>query len=135
MLKFLLKQIMDDKNVNVNARWIMPKTEMIKVNVYTFFSEEAFPNGNHSGIGIVFRNSSGDIVGMIGGSLGFNNRRENEYNAFLESLKEAYFRDFRNIVLETDHVDSFWIGKTLPSLVVLHIDAQKTHRTGFYPSL
>ncbi|KAK1401582.1 hypothetical protein POM88_001187 [Heracleum sosnowskyi] len=48
---------------------------------------------------------------MICGSLGFEDRRENEHNAFMEGLKEAYYRDYTNIVLETDHVDAYWRGE------------------------
>lgn len=99
---------MEDDNVNVNARWVMPNKGVIKCNVHAFFSEEPLENGNHSGIGVIFRNSKGMILWMLAGSLGFKDRLENEYNALLEGLKEAYYKDYTNIVLETDHQDAYW---------------------------
>lgn len=98
---------MEEGNVNVNARWIMPPKGKIKYNVRSFFSPEPLPNGNHTGIGIVFRNSLGIIVHMTAGFLGFDDQRENEFNAFLEGMKEAFYKDYTNIILETDEVDPY----------------------------
>ncbi|KAK1399086.1 hypothetical protein POM88_008949 [Heracleum sosnowskyi] len=102
---------MEAGNVNVNPRWRMPPKGVIKINVHAFFTDQPLENGNHSGIGVVCRNSKGDIVSMLSGSLGFDNRRENEYNAFMEGLKQAYYRDYTDIVLETDHVEAYWIWR------------------------
>lgn len=99
---------MEQGNINVNARWVMPNKGLMKCNVHAFFSEDPFPNGNRSGIGVVFRNSKGMITWMVAGSLGYENRRNNEYNAFFEGLKEAYFKKYSKLILETDHVDAFW---------------------------
>lgn len=48
------------------------------------------------------------ILWMVAGSLCIENRLNNEYNALLEVLKEAYYKDYTNIVLETDHLDAYW---------------------------
>lgn len=45
---------------------------------------------------------------MVAGSLGIEDRLSNEYYALLEGLKEAYYKDYTNIVLETDHVEAYW---------------------------
>ncbi|KAK1379474.1 hypothetical protein POM88_026218 [Heracleum sosnowskyi] len=39
---------MEEGNINVNARWIMPPKGMIKINVHSFFSDQQLPNGNYS---------------------------------------------------------------------------------------
>lgn len=46
---------MEEENVNVNARWLMPGKGVVNCNVHSFFSHEALPNGRHSGIGILFK--------------------------------------------------------------------------------
>ncbi|KAK1361511.1 hypothetical protein POM88_045985 [Heracleum sosnowskyi] len=99
---------MEEDNVNVNARWKMPPEGVIKINVHSFFSDQQLPNGNQSGIGVVCRNSRGDILRILGGSLCIENRRNNEYNAFMEGLKVAFVRGYSNIILEIDHLDAYW---------------------------
>lgn len=32
----------------------------------------------------------------------------NEYSALFECLKEAYYTDYKNMILETDHVEDYW---------------------------
>ncbi|KAK1371241.1 hypothetical protein POM88_037333 [Heracleum sosnowskyi] len=99
---------MEEDNVNVNARWLMPPEGVIKINVHSFFSDQQLPNGNQYGIGVVCRNSRGDILRILGGSLCIVNRRNNEYNAFMEGLKVAFVRSCTNIILESDHLDAYW---------------------------
>ncbi|KAK1384132.1 hypothetical protein POM88_021867 [Heracleum sosnowskyi] len=99
---------MDEDNVNVNVRWMMPPEGVIKINVHSFFSDQHLPNGYHSGIGVICRNSRGDVLRILGGSLCIENRRNNEYNAFMEGLKVAFDRGYTNIILETDHLDAYW---------------------------
>ncbi|KAK1385824.1 hypothetical protein POM88_023559 [Heracleum sosnowskyi] len=99
---------MEEDNVNVNARWLMPPEGVIKINVHSFFTDQQLPNGNQSGIGVVCRNSRGDILRILGGSLCIENRRNNEYNAFMEGLKVAFVRNYTNIILEADHLDAYW---------------------------
>lgn len=99
---------MEQGNVNVNARQIMPNKGVIKCNVHDFFSEEPLENGNHQGIGVIFHNSKGMILWIVAGSLCIEDELSNEYHALLEGLKEAYYKDYTNIVLETDHQDAYW---------------------------
>lgn len=99
---------MEEGDVNVNARWIMPPKGMLKCTVRSFFSPEPSPNSNHSGIGVVFRNNMGIIMHMIAGSLGFDDQRDNQFNAFMKGMKEAFYEDYTNIILETDEVDPYW---------------------------
>lgn len=98
---------MKEGNFNVNTRWIMPNKGVIKYNVHGFFSEEPMENGNHSGIGVIFRNSKGMILRMVAGSLSIEDRLNNEYHALVEGMKEAHYKDYTNIVLETDHQDAY----------------------------
>ncbi|KAK1365142.1 hypothetical protein POM88_040703 [Heracleum sosnowskyi] len=52
---------------------------------------------------------TGDLVSMLRGSLCFEDRRINELHAFMEGLKEVFFyRNYRYIILETDHVEAYW---------------------------
>ena len=86
----------------------MPQIGMIKCNVHTIFRKMAFQNGNRSSIGLIFRNSRGLILHMMVGSLEFGYRKGNEFRAFLEGLKEAYYKDYANIILETHLIDTLW---------------------------
>ncbi|KAK1398519.1 hypothetical protein POM88_008382 [Heracleum sosnowskyi] len=94
--------------VNVNATWEMPMRGAVKINVHGFFSENQLENGNRSGIGVVVRNNRGTILRMLGGSLGIDERGNNELYAFLEGLKRAYVEDYPEVILETDHVNTYW---------------------------
>ncbi|KAK1356109.1 hypothetical protein POM88_008176 [Heracleum sosnowskyi] len=96
------------ENVNVNVRWEMPPKGLIKINVAGFFSEQPLENGNVSGIGVVFRNSRGSILRMYAGSLQKMDRRINELFAMLEGMKRAFYANFPDYILETQHVDAFW---------------------------
>ncbi|KAK1397861.1 hypothetical protein POM88_007724 [Heracleum sosnowskyi] len=97
--------------VNVNATWEMPRRGAVKINVHGFFSEIQLANGNRSGIGVVVINSRGTILRMLSGSLGINERGNNELYAYLEGLKRAYAEDYPAVILETDHVQSYWEWK------------------------
>lgn len=99
---------MKEGNVNVDTRWIMPNKGVIKCNVHGFFSEEPMENGNHSGIGVIFRNSKGMILRMVDGSLSIEDRLNNEYHDLVEGMKEAHYKDYTYIVLDTDHQDAYW---------------------------
>lgn len=94
--------------MNVNVRWVMPHEGIIKCNVHSFFTDELVENANQTRIGVVFRNSEGTIIWVVAGSLGHEDMMMNEYNALLEGLKEAYYKDYTNIFIETDHVDAYW---------------------------
>lgn len=48
------------------------------------------------------------ILWIVAGSLCIEDELSNEYHALLEGLKEAYYKDYTNIVLETDHQDAYW---------------------------
>ncbi|KAK1386586.1 hypothetical protein POM88_014764 [Heracleum sosnowskyi] len=48
--------------VDVGILWTLPNDDFIKINVHGYYSEEPLPNGNHTGIGIVFRDDRGPIV-------------------------------------------------------------------------
>ncbi|KAK1364861.1 hypothetical protein POM88_040422 [Heracleum sosnowskyi] len=58
--------------------------------------------------GVVCRNSRGDILRILGGSLGIVNMRNNEYHTFMEGLKVAFDRGYTDIILESDHLDAYW---------------------------
>lgn len=105
---------MEEGNVNVNARWIMSPKGMIKCNVRSSFSLEPLPKGNHTGIGVVFHNIMGIILHMIAGSLCFEDQRDNEFNAFMEGMEETFYKDYINIILETDEVDPWeWFNSSV----------------------
>ncbi|KAK1400943.1 hypothetical protein POM88_000548 [Heracleum sosnowskyi] len=79
---------------NVNIRWEMPRKGFVKINVCGYFSDQPLENGNRSGIGVVIRSSSGSILRMYAGSFQIDDRRLNEFYAFLEGMKRAYYADF-----------------------------------------
>ncbi|KAK1366364.1 hypothetical protein POM88_041925 [Heracleum sosnowskyi] len=86
----------------------MPMKGLIKVNVHGFLTDQPFENGNHSGIRVVYRNIKGDILTMLGGSLCIEDRRINELNAFMGGMKETFYHEYTNIILETNHFDAYW---------------------------
>lgn len=55
---------------------------------------------------MVFRNSEGMIIWIVAGSLCHEDMLMNVYSALFQGLKEAYYKDYKNIILETDHVET-----------------------------
>ncbi|KAK1380914.1 hypothetical protein POM88_027658 [Heracleum sosnowskyi] len=78
---------------NVNIRWEMPRKGFVKINVCGYFCDQPLENGNRSCIGVVIRSSRGSILRMYAGSLQIDDRRLNEFYAFLEGMKRAYYAD------------------------------------------
>ncbi|KAK1377414.1 hypothetical protein POM88_024158 [Heracleum sosnowskyi] len=90
------------------VRWRMPNWGAVKVYVHGYFSEEPFPNGNRSGIGVVIRDHRRRLLRLFAGSLGIENGRVNEHYAMFEGLIRAYL-DKKDIVeLETDNTEVYW---------------------------
>ncbi|KAK1383200.1 hypothetical protein POM88_020935 [Heracleum sosnowskyi] len=48
--------------VDAWVQWTLPKDDYIKINVRSFFTEDPLPNGNRSGISIIFRDDRGTII-------------------------------------------------------------------------
>lgn len=96
------------KMVDAGVRWSLPKLDYIKINVHGIFFNEPLPNGNNSGIGIVFRDDRGTTVRMFAGFLGIQERRLNEFYAMLYALRKAFFYDLHLLELESDHPGAHW---------------------------
>ncbi|KAK1379691.1 hypothetical protein POM88_021602 [Heracleum sosnowskyi] len=94
--------------MDARVLWTLPKDDFTKINVHGFYPDEPLPNGNRSGIGIVFRNDKGTIVRMFGGSLGIQERRLNEFYAMLYALRKAFFLNHNLVELEFDHPGAYW---------------------------
>ncbi|KAK1371307.1 hypothetical protein POM88_037399 [Heracleum sosnowskyi] len=90
------------------VRWRMPDFGVVKVNVNGFFTEDPFPNGNVSGVGVVIHDHRGKIVSMFAGSLGIENQRVNEHYAMFEGLVRAYWEREDVVELEADNVAAYW---------------------------
>lgn len=86
----------------------MPTYGGVKLNIHGFFSEDALPNRNHSGIGVIIRNYKGKIVRMYYGSLGIGDQRINELYAMHQGLARAYLDEREVVELETDNVGAYW---------------------------
>ncbi|KAK1357881.1 hypothetical protein POM88_051137 [Heracleum sosnowskyi] len=86
--------------VDAGVQWTMPPQGVIKINAHGFFSDQPFENGNMTCIGFVFRDHKGHIVRMVGGSLGIEEERINEFYALLTALRRAY--------LETNNACAYW---------------------------
>lgn len=89
-------------------RWRMSTYGVVKVNVHGYFTEEALPNCNRSGIGAVIHNHRGKLLKLYGGSLGIEERRTNEIYAMLQGLIRAYLDEHEVLELETDNVAAHW---------------------------
>lgn len=48
---------------------------------------------------------------MMDGSLGFQNRVENELHSLMEAFKESYDRKIHRFILKTYHGDSYWLWR------------------------
>ncbi|KAK1360350.1 hypothetical protein POM88_044824 [Heracleum sosnowskyi] len=94
--------------VDAGVQWTMPPQGVIKINAHGFFSDQPFENGNISGIGFVFRDHTGHIVRMVGGSLGIEEEMINEFYVLLTTLCRAYWENHNNIILETDNAGAYW---------------------------
>lgn len=95
-------------NVDAGVQWTMPPQGVVKINAHGFFSEQPLANGNRTGIGFVFRDHAGRIVRMVGGSLGIQEARINEFYSMLMALRRAYWENYNNLILETDNAGAFW---------------------------
>ncbi|KAK1391581.1 hypothetical protein POM88_010637 [Heracleum sosnowskyi] len=94
--------------VDAGILWTLPKEYFIKINVHSFYLDEPLPNGNRSGIGIVFRDDRGTMVRMIADSLRIQRRRLNELYAMQYALRRAFFENYNLLELETDHGEAYW---------------------------
>ncbi|KAK1383286.1 hypothetical protein POM88_021021 [Heracleum sosnowskyi] len=97
--------------VDAGILWTLPKQHFIKINVHSFFTNDPLPNGNRSGIGIVFRNDRGSMVHILAGSLRIQDRRLNELYAMHYALRRAFFENYNLLELETDHGGAYWEWK------------------------
>ncbi|KAK1377086.1 hypothetical protein POM88_033279 [Heracleum sosnowskyi] len=97
--------------VDAGVLWTMPDQGFIKINVHGFFSDEPLVNGNRTGIGYVFRDDRGRIIGMVGGSLGLQDERINEFYARIMALRRAFLENDNNLILEKDTLEAYWEWK------------------------
>ncbi|KAL1819308.1 hypothetical protein ACET3Z_014177 [Daucus carota] len=86
--------------------WELPKKGFVKVNVFGIYCNQQLPNGNMSGLGIVVRDSNGDILLMVSGSLKIINKRVNELWALLMGLRCCFYVNKHKVILETEHVEA-----------------------------
>lgn len=63
---------------NMELCWELPPKGFVKVNVYGIFGETPLANGNRSGLGVLVRDSDGQILAMVSGALQIVNKRVNE---------------------------------------------------------
>ncbi|WOH00621.1 hypothetical protein DCAR_0519990 [Daucus carota subsp. sativus] len=82
--------------------WDLPPKGFVKVNVFGVFFHNPLSNGNTSGLGIVVRDSEGDILLMVSGSLQIMNERANELWAMLLGLRACLYVREHNVILETE---------------------------------
>lgn len=60
------------------VRWRIPAHCVVKVIMHRFFFDEALPNENRSGIGVIICNLGGRVLMMYCGTLSIEERRTNE---------------------------------------------------------
>lgn len=88
--------------------WTLPKKGFIKANVHAIYYEDPLPNGNSSGIRVVFRDDRGTILKMYAGTMHIEGRRLNEFYAMIYALRKAFFLEFNKLELDTDHQGAYW---------------------------
>lgn len=86
--------------------WKLPKKGTVKVNVHAVYYDKPLGNGNNSGLGVVVRNSKGQIMIMVSGSIQIMNKRVNELWSMLMGLRCCLYAGKHNIILETEFGDA-----------------------------
>ncbi|WOG86594.1 hypothetical protein DCAR_0205809 [Daucus carota subsp. sativus] len=85
--------------------WELPPKGFVKVNVYGIFRETPLANGNRSGLGVLVRDSDGQILAMVSGALQIVNKRVNELWAMLMGLKCCLYVGKHQVILKTEHAE------------------------------
>lgn len=96
------------KNANRSWNWVgrCQKKGFVKVNVFRVYYDKQLPNGNMSILGIMVKDSDGDILVMVStGSLKIINKRVNELWVMLMGLRCCLYVGKHKVILETEHAD------------------------------
>lgn len=94
--------------------WTLPPSGSVKINVHGATPFVPFLNGNPHGLGMIIRNSEGELIKLSTGVLPAATALENKLNTILLGLKKGFEAKFKSIILETDNLDSFKVIKNYP---------------------
>lgn len=101
----------------MQCHWTLPPPGAVKVNVHGATHFIHYLNGNTSGIGMVMRDSEGELLKLSTGILPSAAPLENKLNAILHGLKRSFEDNYKEVILETDNLDAFQVLKNFPHAV------------------
>lgn len=73
-----------------------------------------FQNGNTHGLGMIIKNSEGELMKLSTGVLPAASSMENKLNAIHHGMIKAFENNSKEVVVETDNLDAFMIIKNFP---------------------
>lgn len=83
--------------------WVLPPPHIVKINVHGASPFIPFMNGNTIGLGMVARNSEGELLKLSTGIIPNISPLHNQLWAVLHGLNRAFDDNLRDIILETDN--------------------------------
>lgn len=90
--------------------WIPPPEGFAKVNIFVAVPNIPLENGNSNGVGIILRDHNGFLLwGTMGPVHGLTHFQTQLWSVHI--MKEAYARGKNDVLIETEHVESFRILK------------------------
>lgn len=87
-------------------RLVIPPINHVKVNVHAFSLRERLANGNDSGLGVLIRDHTGEILRMYSGSIQNRTSMGNKLWSFVIGLRGAFFEEENLVILETNNADA-----------------------------
>lgn len=91
--------------------WMPPPVGFAKINIFVAVPEEPVPNGNLNGISIIIRDHNGFLIWGIMGPVKDLNLFQVQLGVIHLGMKEAYARGYGDLLIETEHEESFQILK------------------------
>lgn len=95
----------------MNNVWIPPPEGFVKINIFEAIPDFPLDNGNTNGIGIILRDHNGFLLWGIMGPIHGLSHFQTQLWAIHMGMKEAYARGRNDMLIETEHVESFRILK------------------------
>lgn len=91
---------------------MLPSSGTVKVNVHGATPFIPFQNGNTHGLGMIMRNSEGDLIKLSSGVLQAASPMRNKLSAIHHGMVKAFESNFKNVVVKKDNLSC--LSKTFP---------------------
>lgn len=95
----------------MNNVWIPPSEDFVKINIFEAVPDHPLANGNTNRVGIIIRDHNGFLLwGTVGPVHGLSHYQTQLW-AIHKGMKESYARGRNDMLIETEHAESFHILK------------------------